>query len=247
MSARLAQIWRYPIKAIGAEHLSEVTLTPDQPLPGDRAWALAHDAAKLEPGVTWFRKMNFLRGVAGPELMAITATCDAQTITLRHPTAGEITVDPATSEGEARLLAWIAPLWPDSRPQPARLIHTGQAMTDNNAPWISILSLDSLRHLQGQMGIDLDVRRFRGNLWIDDLPAWSEFDLIGREIQVGETRLRVDERIERCRATCVDPATGQESGEVLDALETHYGHRDFGVFATVLDGGTIQPGDRISA
>jgi hypothetical protein len=224
-----------------------VTLTPDLPLPGDSEWALAHDAAKIEPGETWFRKMNFLRGVAGPELMAITSTQGANTITLHHPRAGEITFDPATPEGEARLLAWIAPLWPENRPKPHRLIRTGQAMTDNPTPWISILSLESLRHLQGQMGIDLDVRRFRGNLWIDGLPAWSEFDLIGRDIQIGETRLRVDERIERCRATCVDPATGQESGEVLDALDTHYGHRDFGIFATVLTGGTIQPGDRISA
>ncbi|MEO8530391.1 MAG: MOSC N-terminal beta barrel domain-containing protein, partial [Deltaproteobacteria bacterium] len=152
MSALLAQIWRYPIKAIGAEKLDAVTLTAGQPLPGDRAWALAHDAAKLDPSATWFRKMNFLRGVAGPELMAITATTQGATLTLHHPRAGEITIDPASPEGDARLIAWISPLWPETRPKPHHLIHTGQAMTDNNAPWISILSLDSLRHLQGQMG-----------------------------------------------------------------------------------------------
>jgi uncharacterized protein len=247
MTAQLAQIWRHPIKAIGAERLDEVSLTAGQVLPGDRAYALAHGAAKLGTGETWFRKMNFLRGVAGPELMAITAVTEGGRITLTHPRAGTLSIDPETPEGKVALLNWITPLWPDSRPAPAELITTGRAMTDNPDPWVSVLNLNSLRDLEARMGITLDVRRFRGNLWLDGLPAWSEFDLVGREMSIGAVRLRVDERIERCRATCVDPATGADHGETLDALETAFGHRDFGIFATVMTDGKVRVGDEVTA
>ena len=247
MTARVAQLWRYPIKSVSAEKLSEVTLTPDQPFPGDRRYGIAHEANRIQPGDTWARKLNFVRGVAGPSLMAVTSRTEGKLTILSHPHRPDLTVDLETPEGQSRLIDWVRPLWPDGRPAADKVVSLAEALTDNPKPWISILSLDSLRELGAHMQMDLDTRRFRGNIWIDDLPAWGEFDLIGREISIGETRLRVDERITRCRATCADPATGLENGETLDALQDNYGHQDFGIFATVITGGTIQPGDAVTA
>jgi uncharacterized protein YcbX len=50
MTARLAQIWRHPIKGHGREALPAVTLSAGATLPFDRAWAVAHEAARLEAG-----------------------------------------------------------------------------------------------------------------------------------------------------------------------------------------------------
>ncbi len=74
MTTRLAQIWRHPVKAIGREALDEVTLAPGAWLPQDRVWAIADEAAKIEPGESkWVRCVNFSRGAKSPALMAIRA------------------------------------------------------------------------------------------------------------------------------------------------------------------------------
>ncbi|MEO1399238.1 MAG: molybdenum cofactor biosysynthesis protein, partial [Pseudomonadota bacterium] len=75
MTVMLAQIWRHPLKAIGREALDQVTLTPDRWLPYDRLWAVAHERSKLG-GNGWEKKVNFLRGVTDPALMAVTSQLD---------------------------------------------------------------------------------------------------------------------------------------------------------------------------
>ena len=52
MSWTLSQIWRHPIKGIGAERLDHVGLRVDRPLPLDRAWAVLEDGGEaLQPEV----------------------------------------------------------------------------------------------------------------------------------------------------------------------------------------------------
>lgn len=120
MTIRLAHICRHPIKAYGREMLASVRLSAGEGLPFDRQWAVAHEAAKLDPG--WNPCMNFTRGAKAPALMAVTAHLDeaAQRVTLGHPTAGEISVAPDEAEDQARLLAWADPLVPPDAhaPQP---------------------------------------------------------------------------------------------------------------------------------
>jgi uncharacterized protein len=43
-------------------------------------------------------------------------------------------------------------------------------------------------------------------------------------------------------ATKVDPETGAVRGDTLAALESGYGHQDFGVYARVIAGGEIAVG-----
>ena len=87
------------------------------------------------------------------------------------------------------------------------------------------------------------MERFRGNLWLEGLAPFAEFDLVGREIRVGGAVLRVREPITRCKATTVDPATGVRDADTLGALEAGWGHQDFGVYAEVVEGGRVAVGD----
>jgi uncharacterized protein YcbX len=244
--ARLARIVRHPVKSVGFEALEATHLSPGLPLPGDRAWAVAHVAADLPADGGWAPKGNFLRGVASAELMAIRAeTLDAGRLRLTHHRAGVLEFDPA-SEG-ARLIAWLAPLWPAGRPAPARLVPappTGLGDTPN--PFVAVLSLASLRALGQRLGQELSIHRFRGNLWLDGLAPWEEFDLIGRRLRIGGAVLTVRERITRCQATTATPATGRFDADTLGALEAGYGHTDFGVYAEVTGGGPIRVGDPVA-
>lgn len=247
MTARLEIICRHPLKGHGRETLASVRLSAGAAMPWDRVWAVAHDAAQLEPAGGWSRCLNFARGARTPELMALESALDEETgmLTLRHPVQGEITFRLGDEAGMARAVDWLRPLNPPDRVGPARMITASQPLTDSPWPSVSVLSLDTLATLEARMGMTLSPHRFRGNLWLRGWAPWAEFDLLGHEITVGPVRLRLRERITRCRATTVDPATGAVRGDTLAALQDGWGHRDFGVYAEVISGGPIALGDEV--
>ncbi len=240
---RLSHIFRHPIKAHGREELHSVSLREGRCLPFDRHWAVAHEAARLLPG--WNSCMNFTRGAKTPALQAIRSRLDedAGQITLSHPQCEDLSFQPDSAEGQTAFLNWIAPLMAGGRAQPVKLVSAGRGMTDTDFESISVLNAASNRALGQRLDCDLGKDRWRGNLWLDGLAPWEEFDLLGREVQIGSARLKIVERIGRCRATMVDCATGQIDVNTLDALEEGYGHTDFGVYAVVIKDGTVTCGD----
>ena len=243
IGGRLAHICRHPIKGHGREDLASVRLSAGQCLPWDRHWAVAHDAAKLVDG--WNPCVNFARGAKAYGLMAIESDLDeaTATLTLRHPDRGALTFRPDDPADLPRFLDWVGPLNPTNRAQPARIVTAGRGMTDSDFPSVAILNLASLADLSARMGQDLSIHRWRGNLWLDGAAPWAEWDWLGRDIRIGSAVLRVQERITRCMATTVEPATGHSNADTLGALEAAFGHQDFGLYATVVQDGDIALGD----
>lgn len=243
MSLGLASIWRHPVKSVGAERLAAVTLEAGRALPFDRVWAVAHGASAWDATApAWVPCGNFLRVTHAPALAAVTAATAPATgeITFSHPGRESVTLAPGTAQGAARLVEWLGPLTGGARPGPYRLAAApGAAMTDMAEPFVSILSMASLRALCARAGVSPDPRRFRGNLWLDGGVPWEEEDWTGRTLVIGAARLRVAERIGRCRAIDADPATGQRSTALLDILRETRGHTCFGLYAEVVAGGEI--------
>jgi uncharacterized protein YcbX len=246
--ARVAHLVRHPIKSAGFEAVERVELLPGAAFPFDRVWAVAHAAARLTEPPAWAPKLHFLRGWGSASLMAISCRSDVASgrVTLSHPARPTESFCPDDPQDAARLIAWLRPLWPENRPEPARVIRVpGQALTDQDQPLVSIGSLSSLADLSGRAARDLSIHRWRANLWVEGWTPWSEFDRIGDEIAIGRARLRLEEPIGRCRATGANPETGLEDADTLDLLERHYGHTDFGVFARVVAGGSVARGDEV--
>jgi len=243
--ATLAQIWRHPIKAHGVEALDAVGLIAGRTMPWDRAWAVTHDAARID-GSEWAHCANFSRGAKAPSLMAISAVLDeaSLSVTLTHPDRPPLRFMP---DGDvSAFLTWVAPLMPAERAQSARIVRVeGRGMTDTPFPSLSLLNLASLRELSARIGQDLSPLRFRGNFWVDGLPAWAEFDLIGKRLRLGEAEFLVRQRITRCLATGANPLTGQHDADTLGALQAGWGHRDFGIYAEVVKSGRVATGDRL--
>jgi len=240
---RLEHICRHPIKGHGRETLASVRLSAGACLPWDRHWAVAHEAARLVDG--WNPCVNFARAAKAPALMAIESRLDEATgtVTLHHPDCGDITFRPDDAADTPRFLDWVRPLNPENRAQPARIVTAGRGMTDSDFPSVAILNTASLADLSRRMGHDLSIHRWRGNLWLSRAAAWDEWNWIGRHIRIGDAVLEIRERITRCSATTVEPATGRSNADTLSALESHFGHQDFGLYAVVVNGGTIATGD----
>lgn len=244
MIGRLAQIWRHPIKGVGAERLEHVGLHIDRPLPLDRAWAVLEEGGEASEG--WRACRNFIRGAKGPSLMAVSARCDGEDIHLSHPDRPDLALQPDTPAAGPALIAWLKPIYPADRRAPAALVKS-PAIGMSDAPYasVAILNLASLRALSQKLGHALDPRRFRGNLWLDGLAPWEEFDLLGKRLKIAEAELEMIEPITRCRATEANPVTGRRDAATLAALEDGWGHRDFGVYAMVRRSGRVAVGNEV--
>lgn len=246
---QITELYRHPIKAHGREALSSATLATGKTFPWDRVWAVAHDAAKVtSDNQDWARCINFTRGAGSPALMAVTAEMNAAngSVTLRHPDLVDWSGNPDVATDAASLINWTKPLIPQGRAQPSFVTKAkGRGMTDSRFPSISILSHASLKAFAAKAGQDVSPHRWRGNIWLDGAEPWAEFDWIGRELKIGDVRLAVRERIERCMATTVNPETGERDLNTLEILNNDFGHQDFGIKAEVTQGGQIQTGDKV--
>jgi len=250
MSAQIGRIYRHPVKSLGEEARDEVTLSAGCTMPWDRAWAVTHGASAFDPGAPeWVKPTNFVTQTFVPALSQIGAAYDEGSgqLTLTHPARPEITLAPGTPDGAAALTDWLLPLAEDVRPGPYGLARLpGGAFTDDPDTHIAINSLASLRALEAAAGRPLAHIRFRGNFWLDGLDPWQEFEWVGQEISLGAARLEIIEPIVRCNATAANPETGQRDLPLPNLLEERYGHRDFGVYAQVIEGGPVRLGDPVT-
>ncbi|MEL7133444.1 MAG: MOSC N-terminal beta barrel domain-containing protein [Pseudomonadota bacterium] len=243
MTAALAHIWRHPIKGIGSEACKSVDLTPDAAVVGDRAWALLNDQAPDTDD--WQPRRNFLQVASGPALAAVGAVTTDRGVRLTHPDRDPLDFAPETQPDA--LGVWVGDLWPAERPGPARLVKAPtQGMTDVPFPSVSIGNLASLRALSQRAGFDIDMRRFRINLWLDGLAPWEEGDLLQGDITLGTATLQPVEPIERCRAPDANPMTATRDINMLNLLETGWNTRNFGVYFQVKSAGTVTIGDTLA-
>ena len=241
MSARVAALWRHPIKSHGREALDKMALTEGEPVPWDRHWAVLHDNARAE-GDGWADCANFMIGTRTPGLAGLWAKLDAanRRVALRHDQLGDMSLAPDDAEEAKRLFAWLAPLLPENRAQPRAIVKApGRGMTDTDYPSVSIMNMASHKAVAERLGQDIAPERWRGNIWLEGLAPWAEWEWIGKDIRIGSAVLRLREPIERCLHTAANPKTGERDADTLGTLRAGWGHNDFGVYAEVVEGGEV--------
>lgn len=249
MTARVAQIWRHPIKAHGRERVDMVTLAAGQAMPWDRRWAVAHERSCFDverPG--WNPPGDFSRGASAPRLQQIECITDPafRSITLSHPDRPDLTIDPDNHDHACDFIQWVMPISLGARLLPARLVRApDEAMTDTGYPSISLINLASHAAVAEHLGQEISPLRWRGNLLIDGLAPWAEMGWPGKTLRLGEVELEVVEPIKRCRMTEANPETGARDADTLGALRKGFGHQNCGVYARVIRGGLLPEGAEI--
>ena len=249
MSIELANIWRHPIKSIGAEAVKSTYLRKNTTMPFDRVWALTHEKTRFDFfNPNWVPCSSFIRVSIAPKLMAIKAKVDekSNSIELFHPELSSLRIEFNSSHFSELIVDWVSKLCPESGPQSFKICNVpNRGMTDTDYSSISLLSLASLRDLSEKVGSYLDMCRFRGNLWVNHSIPYEEFNWVGNNITVGEVELEVIEPIERCNATKTNPENGIRDVDTLKALQDHFQHQNFGVYCKVISNGMIKVGDSV--
>jgi hypothetical protein len=247
---RIAGLYRYPVKGLSAEPLECVRVMPGRGVPGDRAYAIENGPSGFDPAAPrFFPKANFLMLMRNERLASLSTRFDQETRVLTIARDGETLAEGNldTDAGRRSIEAFFeAHMANDLRGPPKVLSAPGHSFDDCGTPLVSLINLASLTDLEGPVGVPVHPLRFRGNLYVEGLPAWREFDLVGSRVRIGEVLLEVAERINRCAATNVNPETAARDLAVPRTLLSAYGHSDCGIYLNVIEGGEIGIGDALS-
>jgi hypothetical protein len=249
--AIIQAIYRYPVKGLSAQALPRAALSAGEPLPCDRAYAIANGLSGFDPAApAHYPKQHFLMLMKNARLAALDTRFEEASHTLSIIENGEEAArgDLSSAEGRAVIEAFFARYCADELRGPLQVMHAdGLSFADAAGKFVSIINLSSVAAIEDAVGAPVDPLRFRGNVYVAGWTAWREFDLIGREIAIGPAaRLRIVRRIERCAATNVEPFTGIRDLNIPKTLMQRFGHADCGIYCEVIAPGEITAGDNLA-
>ncbi|MBX9738524.1 MAG: MOSC domain-containing protein [Beijerinckiaceae bacterium] len=247
----VASLYRYPVKGLSPERLDEAKLEPCSFFPGDRLYALENGRSSFDPAAPAYQpKTRFLMLMKNARLARVTSRFDDARHVLSLSQGGEPIAegDVRTAEGRARIERCLADICAGELRGEVRLLSApdGFRFTDSiRAGFVSLLNLASVRDLETRLGQKVDPLRFRANIHIEGWDAWAEEKVVGRILSIGQARVKALKTIERCPATHVDPETGERDLDIVEALRSAFGRQTCGLYVSVLEGGSVRPGDAV--
>lgn len=247
----ISDILQYPVKGLSPEHLKQVQLTIGAGMPADRLFAITHGKSAFSfDNPAWVERKHFAVVAHSPQIAPIDCQFEPDNQILRLSHLGKELLHACIKDDDFNELLnnAMTSVISSGQPGPYQLVRAGNTrMTDIATPTISIMNAKSLNEVEKAIGKSLDKRRFRGNVWFNGDKPWQEHDWVGKQIQIGDVKLFVTERIQRCAAIDANPELGERDLPVLKQLNQSFGHTDFGVLAQVDVEGVIHVGDELSS
>ncbi|ODU01006.1 MAG: hypothetical protein ABS79_02425 [Planctomycetes bacterium SCN 63-9] len=261
---RIAEIWRYPVKSMLGERLTEGEIT-ERGLVGDRAFALLDpETGKVVSAKNPRRWPNLFefRASYQPESdrarpVARITLPDGSILATTEPDAETRLSDAA---GRSVRLAQSADSTPGAQgegywPDHDWLADRDQTFEFELAPgtffdgaMLHLLTKTTLETLQSTTPASrFDIRRFRPSLVIespDGAAGFVEDAWIGRNLAIGEALIKVDGPCPRCVMTTLPQQDLPKDPAILrTAVRLNGGN--VGVYASVLRGGRVRQGDQV--
>ena len=111
---------------------------------------------------------------------------------------------------------------------------------------ISLINLNSIKDFIKKIDKDIDFKRFRGNIYINNLKALEERNWINKIISINNIKFKVLKNIPRCSATNLKISSNEADINLPNMLKKIYGHIDMGIYLAPLNNGQIKVGDSLS-
>jgi hypothetical protein len=250
-SAAITGLYRYPVKGLTPEPLQTVALRSGETLPADRRYAIENGPSPFDPKApAWLPKPYFLMLQRDEWLAALRTHFDDASHVLTIYRGSEVVAqgDLETPEGRAAIERFFAATFPDRIKGPPKILTSpGHSFSDVARKVVSIINLSSLAAIETMVGFPVNPLRFRANVYVGGWPAWHEAGLVDQTLAIGTARARVVKRITRCAAINVDPDLGVRDLEIPQALMRRFGNVECGIYAEVIEGGTVSVGDTVAA
>jgi uncharacterized protein YcbX len=233
----LAELARWPVKSLAGEALAAARLDW-RGLGGDRAYALLDRREGREGRWVTIRQ--------APRMLAWSAA---------YPEAPDDRLDPAdppppTLRGPGgHRWGWGDPGLEEALAADLSVAvrrHRDLGGQQDLRASVLVTTEASRRAVAAALGRPVELRRFRTNLHLElDAPAFAEERWAGGRLQVGEVTLALANPCIRCVIPTRDPGDLSRWPGLLRWLHRHHGAL-FGVNATVVTGGVVRVGDRVT-
>jgi len=226
--ATLAGLWRYPVKSMAAEALSQAEVGWHG-IAGDRRWAFIRPDLERS-GFPWLTLRERADMREFTPRFAEPARPDRSRTLVTAPDGEQYDVtDPAL---RARLGDGV------------RVIKQDVGVFDDMP--LSLISTRTIAGLETLIGRPLEAERFRPNLLVQPTGAahYPEDDWLGATLQIGGMQMRIDRRDPRCVIVTMDPASGERDPSVLRRIAQER-ENCAGVYGTVVTPGRVAVGDAV--
>ena len=200
---RVVGLWRYPVKSMAGEALTEADVSWHG-FAGDRRWAFIRDGV-THSGFPWLTLRQREDMSHYQPSFVEPARPDKSRTVVRTPSGAVFDVaDPA--------------LGAELGPSGARVIKQDRGVFDTFP--LSLITTQTIARLGETLGAELDVRRFRPNVLVQaaDEAPFPEDAWVGRVLRIGDLRMRIDKRDGRCVVITIDPETTERNPEILRAV-----------------------------
>jgi len=244
-------LYCYPVKGLSPQKLDSAQLEANGYFPGDRLFALENGPCGFDAAAPVHQpKIKFLMLMRNARLASLETRYDDLHGILTISCEGKEAVkgNLGSEAGRLAIEAFFDDFCAQELRGAVRLLKAqrGFRFTDSKSGFVSLGNLASIRAIGGVIGQKVDPLRFRANIYLEGLEPWAEFALVGKQLCVGDARLEVLKRIDRCAATGVEPGSGKRDMDLVEALRANFGHIDCGVYAKVIRGGMLRPADAVT-
>jgi uncharacterized protein YcbX len=232
---QIKAIFRYPVKSMAGEQLDTVSLGWHG-LDGDRRFAFRRIAD--QGGFPWLTASRM------PELILFKPLC-------RDLGSGnQLPMRVRTPEGKTLLLQGAELRAEIARRHGAEveLMQLNQGVFDEAS--VSLITLATCLHIERESGLNLDIRRFRPNIFIETYgnQPFEEDHWVGKVMSFGESAegaaVSVTLRDKRCVMINLDPETAQADPSVLKSV-VRLNQNNAGVYGAVVRTGDLSIGQKI--
>lgn len=225
---RVVALWRYPVKSMAGEGLAEADISWHG-VAGDRRWAFVREGLERS-GFPW---------------LTIRERADMWHYepSFEDPARPDASKTLVTTPGGRRLDV-VDPELAAELGHGARVIKQNRGVFD--AAPLSLITTQTVAHVDEWLDLGLEPRRFRPNLLVEATSGepFEEDAWVGSVLRVGGVSLRLDQRDSRCVIVNTDPVSGERDPAVLKALAQRR-ESCAGVYGSTVEPGRIAVGDPV--
>lgn len=254
--AILESIWRYPVKSMAGQKLSQAELRKDFGLEHDRKFALLQSDSEFSPNAPQhLGKNHFLNVMRHPIMSEFRAIyhdkCgDGDRGILEISRRGSVIfsgdMDDETDNQKCQSI--IRGHLGGLAKNPIKILSAkAHIFSDIPENCLSIINLKSSADMSKQLGQRLDKARFRANLYYHGAEPWQERHWQKDDIiMIGAAKCRVLRGITRCAAINVNRQSHEQDHNLPKILLKKFKANLMGVYLAVENATTISVGDSIT-
>ena len=247
---KIENLFYSPVKSISFEESESLNVLTDRGIESDRIFAFVQNLDSnsiknlLEDPKS--RKLNnFLTLKNSPELNQYNFTYAKNKLILKKKDEIIISINPF-SKNEKKLLC-------DKINQIILKDKKLDLLMDEKNPFfdtmpnnsISLINKKSISDFSNKISTNIEIERFRANIYIDGIAAWEERDWIGKTININNINFFVSDEISRCSATNLKPSTDIVTINLPNQLKKTYDHINMGLYIVPQQNGIISKEDKI--